>query len=453
MSSKHQEFRKQLLKYWNLTEEEDRQARTPSLKTLTKKNPPNTEKFVQRMLKASSKKENILIFGDNDLDGCMSAAILLDSIQNIGCNARIIFAKHHHNDGPGIRMKHIKGRLKNIDIIITIDCSVRDKEVVDELAKKNVDLWTIDHHPYQFGIKEQCVNCTFEGEHFKYYCAAGLAFRISLEFQKIKQDETKIKNHLIGCMLATIADHVQLRKDNRAIVICGIKEWFKTDLPVFKLLHSEDKKDIGKNFNKIRKKAVSPLNSCPRYDDPQTTVESIFCKNEIKALDIVRKIKKYNSKRINEAKKMNSLMEGQKLKKDCINVFYQEGFSAMYVSQVASKISFQEHLPSIVFAKSNDGCLRGSARSPDGCEIRDLVISALGKIAIDIGGHPQAFGLTIKESNYEKAKNIIENLKIKFNKEIYQSIALNDLSTEEALEIIKEYEPFGSAFKRPKIHG
>ena len=136
MSSKHQEFRKQLLKYWNLTEEEDRQARTPSLKTLTKKNPPNTEKFVQRMLKASSKKENILIFGDNDLDGCMSAAILLDSIQNIGCNARIIFAKHHHNDGPGIRMKHIKGRLKNIDIIITIDCSVRDKEVVDELAKK-----------------------------------------------------------------------------------------------------------------------------------------------------------------------------------------------------------------------------------------------------------------------------------------------------------------------------
>jgi|GEM_PF-3138308 len=452
MSDKRQEFRKKLLKYWNINEEEDKQTRTPSLKILTEKNPPNTKKFVQRMLKASRQKENILIFGDNDLDGCMSAAILLDSIQNIGCNAEIIFAKHHHNDGPGIRMKHIKGKLKNIDIIITIDCSVRDQEVVDELAEKNVDLWTIDHHPYQFGIKEQCVNCTFEGEHFKYYCAAGLAFRISLEFQKIKQDRTKIKNHLIGCMLATIADHVQLRKDNRAIVICGIKEWFKTDLPVFKILHSEDKKDIGKNLNSIRKKAVSPLNSCPRYDDPHTTVESIFCKDQEKAIDIANKIKKYNSKRLNEAKKMNSLMEGQPFKKDCINVFYQEGFSAMYVSQIASKISFKEHLPSIVFAKSNDGCLRGSARSPDGCEIRDLVIAALGEIAIDIGGHPQAFGLTIRESDYEKVKKIIENLKIKFNKEAYQSINLNGLSLEEAFKIIKEYEPFGSAFKRPKIH-
>mgnify|MGYP001177102590 CR=1 FL=1 len=452
MLNKKQEFRKRLIKYWGFTEQENEHALHPSLENLNKTPPPNTRSFVKRIIKASENQEKIIIFGDNDLDGCMSSGILLDCLKAFNCEAEIIFAKHHHNDGPGIRKKHIDGKLENVKIIITIDCSVRDEDVIKELDKLNIDLWTIDHHPYLFGIKEQCVNSTFTGNHFKHYCAAGLAFRISLEFQKIKKNTKQIENHLVGCMLATIADSVKLRGDNRTIVICGIEKWFKTDLPVFKLLNFEDRKNISKNLFTIRKKAVSPLNSPPRYDDPHLTVSSLFCKRSKKAEEITRKIKKYNKKRIEESKKMFKKTNNQKIKKNCINVFYEKKFSPIYVSQIAGRISFEEKTPSIVFAESDEGCLRGSARSPDGCEIRDLVINGLKDIAIDIGGHPQAFGLTIKKDDFEKAKKIIETIPISFNTKNKEFLSLNGLPYEDALKIMNEYEPYGSGFRKPTIH-
>ncbi len=452
MLNKKKEFRKKITEYWGFSEKENRHALNPSLENLTRTPPPNTKKFIDRILEAAKNKEGIIIFGDNDLDGCMSSAILLDCLKSFGCNAKIIFAKHHHNDGPGIRKKHIDGKLENVKIVITIDCSVRDEDVIKELDNLNIDLWTIDHHPYQFGKKDQCVNSTLEGDHFKYYCAAGLAFRISLEFQKIKKNKRQIENHLVACMLATIADSVQLKKDNRTIVICGIKQWFKSTLPVFNLLSFEDKKDISKNLFMIRKKAVTPLNSSPRYDDPHSTVSSLFCEDLEEAKEIVKKIKTYNRKRIAESKKMFGYVKGKKIKKNSINVFYEEKFSPIYVSQIAGRLSAEEQVPCIVFAKSENECLRGSARSPDGCEIRDLVINNLKNIAIDIGGHPQAFGLTIKESDYAKAKKIIEEIAISFDEKNKKMINLNGLPLEDALGIIKEYEPFGSGFRKPKIY-
>ena len=202
----------------------------------------------------------------------------------------------------------------------------------------------------------------------------------------------------------------------------------------------------------IRKKAVTPLNSSPRYDDPHSTVSSLFCKDPEEAKEIVKKIKTYNRKRIAESKKMFGYVKGKKIKKNSINVFYEEEFSPIYVSQIAGRMSAEEQVPCIVFSKSENKCLRGSARSPDGCEIRDLVISNLKKIAIDIGGHPQAFGLTIKESDYAKAKKIIEEISISFDEKNKKMINLNGLPLEEALEIMKEYEPFGSGFRKPKIY-
>ena len=452
MLDKKQEFRKKITEHWGFSEKENRDALNSSLENLNDTPPPNTKKFVRRIIEAAEKKEGIIIFGDNDLDGCMSSAILLDCLKSFGCNAKIIFAKHHHNDGPGIRKKHISGKLENIKLVITIDCSVRDEDVVKELDDLNVDLWMIDHHPYQFGEKSQCVNSTFEGEHFKYYCAAGLAFRISLEFQKIKKNEKQIENHLAACMLATIADSVQLRGDNRTIVVCGIKDWFKNTLPVFKLLSFEDKKDVSKNLFMIRKKAVTPLNSPPRYDDPHLTVSSLFCEDSEQAIEITKKIKTHNKKRLEESRRMFQHVRGKKIKKNSINVLYEEKFSPIYVSQIAGRISAEEKVPCVVFAKSERECLRGSARSPDGCEIRDLVINNLKSIAIDIGGHPQAFGLTIKESDYEDAKRIIEAISISFNEKNKKAIDLDGLPLEEALEIMKEYEPYGSGFRRPNIH-
>ncbi len=360
------------------------------------------DKAVARLEKAKLKKQKILIFGDYDVDGVTSSALLRRLFKRMGIDA-INYIPHRMEEGYGLNESIVKYALKEkVSILLAVDCGINAFAAIDALQKAGIDVIVLDHHEPDAGhlpnahavIDPKREDCLYP---FKHLCAAGLAGKlIQAVLGTIPPEELDL------IALGTVADVVPLHGENRIFVKLGLPILQRTKKPGLRALL-----DITKISGKPMKPyfigfVLGPrLNAAGRMDSATMALDLLLTNDPEEAMILAQGLEKHNLERqkmqqevITEAMTM---IEDQGLHQEQIIVVHKEGWHKGVLGIAASRILEKYYRPTFVISV-REGVGSGSARSMEGFHLHEALTKCSNSLEA-YGGHKRAAGVTIKEDN------------------------------------------------------
>lgn len=360
------------------------------------------DKAVERIKQAQLKGESVLIFGDYDVDGVTSSALLHRVLKKIGLKA-INYIPHRMDEGYGLNHGIAEfARENGIHLLITVDCGVTAFSEVDAINAAGIDVIIVDHHEPEAGRIPQAVavidpkrpDCPYP---FKHLAAVGLVGKLTQALLGQIPDE---EFDLIA--IGTVADVVTLRGENRIFV--------KKGLPVIERTRKAGLMALL-DVAKVRGKTIKPfyigfilgprLNAAGRMDSATTALQLLLADDYTEALSLAQSLESHNVSRqkmqgevVQEA---FAMIESSTTKDDQIIVVHKEGWHKGVLGIVASKIVEKYYRPTIVISVQ-DGLGIGSARSVEGFHLVDALMNCAGSLET-YGGHKRAAGLKVRHEN------------------------------------------------------
>ena len=421
------------------------------------------DKAVSRILQAIEEKESIMIFGDYDVDGTSSVALLSSFLNEIGADLST-YIPDRNNEGYGISLKAIDLAKKNKEtLIIALDCGIKANDQVQYALKKGIDFIICDHHnpsnqlPNAYAILNPKRNdCKYP---FKELCGCGVGFKLIQAINKRKGLEIEnIISYLDLVAVAIAADIVPLIGENRILTYVGLQLINSNPrMGLHCILKNNKKKEF--NIGDLIFYIAPRINAAGRMDHADLALELLLEKDLNKGEKLAEKIEKLNLKRREVEKNITEHALKKIVDEDNpqsnSTVVFEKSWNKGVIGIVASRIIEKHYKPTIVFCMSKDGNLTGSARSIQGVDLYEILQECKASI-LQFGGHKYAAGLTIEKENFkifktsfEKAvKNYVKNkLPIKEIK-IESKIILNSI-TPKFFRILNQFEPFGPENKRP----
>ena len=416
---------------------------------------------VERIQKAVEKKESIMIFGDYDVDGTSSVALLSLYLESLGlCVTK--YLPDRKNEGYGISINAIDNALKKKQkLIIALDCGIKAHKQVEYAKKKGIEFIICDHHNPEKNIPKALAvlnpkrkDC---GYPYKELCGCGVGFKLVQAIESRHSNDNQIINYLDLVALAIAADVVPLTGENRVLAFIGLQ--IINSNPKLGI-HCLLKKNIKKEYtiSDLMYYVGPRINAAGRIKHASLALELLMC-NEINSAEkLALEIDELNTSRREIEKDITNQaidqVENSSKKLNSIVVFDSD-WNKGVIGIVASRLVDKYYKPSIVFCESSEGFLTASARSIKGLDLYS-VISQCKEYIDQFGGHKYAAGLTIKKENLEGFKKRFENIVSQtidnnvFEQEllIESKINLSEI-TPKFFRILKQFEPFGPGNKSP----
>ena len=420
----------------------------------------NMDIAVNRLLKAVDNKENILIFGDYDVDGTTGTALLYKFLKQFNNNISY-YIPDRYTEGYGVSIKGINYAIENnIDLIITVDCGIKCIKPIEKANLSDIDVIVCDHHekgsiiPPAFAVLDAKQNdCNYP---YKELSGCGVAFKLLQAFCINKNlDQNKYLFNFLDLVVVSIAsDIVPITGENRILAYYGLK--IINTIPSIGLKTMKKQTELSDKeiqINDIVFKIAPRINAAGRIDTGLKAVELLICEDENLAEEICMEIENFNNSRKNLDQKitdeaLNLINSDENLIKAAATVVYSEGWSKGVIGIVASRLIETYYRPTVVFTKSGDK-LTGSARSVAGFNLYNAIESC-DDLLENYGGHFYAAGITLKEENFENFKIRFENY-VKNNISYQQTkpsinidlkIDFNDI-TPKFSRLLKQFAPFG----------
>lgn len=355
---------------------------------------------VERIKVAIGKKERILIYGDYDCDGiCAISTLMLYLKDKVEIN---YFIPDRNKDGYGITidaLKNIFGR-KSYDLVITVDCGITAVKEVEYLKSVGVDVIVTDHHEPQEEIPSCIViDAKVARKGFYDLCGAGVAFKL-VEALSSRQEACK---YLDIVAIATIADVVPLKEDNRIIAYYGLKSISTSPRKGVKMLLGVDKVTAQDVMFKLapRMNAAGRLNSAMK-------VVGLFLETDYFLLKtLAEELNRDNNRRQelceDAVKEAKAMLKGVDFANLGIITLYSDKWEPGILGIACSRLVEEFKRPVVLFAKHGED-LKGSARSVLGINIFELFCSLSGHFT-SFGGHAQAAGVSMKVDDFEAFKS------------------------------------------------
>ena len=428
----------------------------PSLKDLH--NPfemKDMDKAVQRILQAIENQENILIYGDYDVDGTTAVSLfylfLSELYNNVTC-----YVPDRYKEGYGVSFQGINyASDNNISLIITLDCGIKAIDKVDYAKEKGIDVIVCDHHTPSSELPKAVAILNPKQKDCSYLydelCGCGIAFKLAQAINIVlERPESFVFKYLDLVAIAIAADIVPVTGENRILLAQGlslINE--KPSIPVRKLLQTAKQPYITTDLVFV----IAPrINAAGRIAHANLVIEFFTQKQEKEIISKAYEIEYLNDKRkrLDEEITQEALVqiiENQEENKKTTVVF-QPFWHKGVIGIVASRLIENYYRPTLVFTKNEDK-LVASARSVSGFNIYNA-LEACQEYLEQFGGHKYAAGLTIKEENYNKFKEAFELIVSQtIDKELLEQrinidleIKLEDVSSI-FFETLKRFAPFG----------
>ena len=416
---------------------------------------------VERIQKAVEKKESIMIFGDYDVDGTSSVALLSLYLESLGlCVTK--YLPDRKNEGYGISINAIDNALKKKQkLIIALDCGIKAHKQVEYAKKKGIEFIICDHHNPEKNIPKALAvlnpkrkDC---GYPYKELCGCGVGFKLVQAIESRHSNDNQIINYLDLVALAIAADVVPLTGENRVLAFIGLQ--IINSNPKLGI-HCLLKKNIKKEYtiSDLMYYVGPRINAAGRIKHASLALELLMC-NEINSAEkLALEIDELNTSRREIEKDITNQaidqVENSSKKLNSIVVFDSD-WNKGVIGIVASRLVDKYYKPSVVFCESSEGFLTASARSIKGLDLYS-VISQCKEYIDQFGGHKYAAGLTIKKENLEGFKKRFENIVSQtidnnvFEQEllIESKINLSEI-TPKFFRILKQFEPFGPGNKSP----
>jgi single-stranded-DNA-specific exonuclease recJ len=438
------------------TYEQAKKFFNPSLKDLH--NPfemKDMDKAVQRILQAIENQENILIYGDYDVDGTTAVSLfylyLSELYNNVTC-----YVPDRYKEGYGVSFQGINyASDNNISLIITLDCGIKAIDKVDYAKEKGIEVIVCDHHTPSSELPKAVAilnpkqkDCSYPYDEL---CGCGIAFKLAQAINIVlERPESFVFKYLDLVAIAIAADIVPVTGENRILLAQGlslINE--KPSIPVRKLLQTAKQPYTTTDLVFV----VAPrINAAGRIAHANLVIELLTQKQEKEIISKAYEIEYLNDKRkrLDEEITQEALVqiiENQEENKKTTVVF-QPFWHKGVIGIVASRLIENYYRPTLVFTKNEDK-LVASARSVSGFNIYNA-LEACQEYLEQFGGHKYAAGLTIKEENYNKFKEAFERIVSQtIDKELLEQrinidleIKLEDVSSI-FFETLKRFAPFG----------
>jgi len=381
------------------------------------------EKSTSRTIEAISRKEKIGIFGDYDVDGASSTALLGNYFSHLNLDYEI-YIPDRKKEGYGPSIKSFEELIsKNVKIIFTVDCGTLSFEAINYAKKNNIDVIVLDHHqsevklPNAYSIVNP--NRLDDKSNLQYLCAAGVAFMflVSLNrslrsinwFKDNNFNEPNLINYLDLVSLGTVCDVVPLKGLNRAIVKQGLK--------IIKL-----KRNLGiKTLLDICKIESKPsiyhlgfmlgprINAGGRVGKCSHGANLLLNKDPKNSFKLASELDQYNKERQMLEKDLlqKILNQAKNYLKDPVLILSGSNWHEGVIGIVASRLKDKFNKPVVIISlEGNIG--KASARSIVGFDIGSVIIAATQEIyLLKGGGHKMAGGFSIKVENIERFKSFV----------------------------------------------
>ena len=399
---------------------------------------PDIKKALRRIKKAIEKKEKVLIFGDYDVDGITSCALLKLTLKKLGLKT-LHYLPHRIKEGYGINKEAIAlAKNKDVSLFISVDCGVSNFKEIEELKSYNIDTIVVDHHePHESLPKAYAiVNPKLKTSNYPFrdLAAVGVVYKLA---QALTED--LLLEDLDLVCLGTIADVVPLRGENRVFVRVGLSRLGNTNKAGLQELIDAcgltDKKMVPHSVGFI----LGPrLNAAGRVSSPDISFDILTSPSRPKAEGLVQQLLIQNKKRQNIGSKMldEALAKvGQEVnfKEHNVIVLSNEGWHEGVLGIIASRIADKFYRPTIIISEKDCLC-RGSARSIKKFHMLNA-LSGCEELLETYGGHSHAAGISILKGNIEKFKALINNIAAE-NLEPYDLIPSLDIDIDVALKDI-----------------
>jgi single-stranded-DNA-specific exonuclease len=430
---------------------------------------------VERVCRAITSKENILIYGDNDVDGMTGAALLTEFFQDLGVNV-FFYVSNRGMMRQSLIVEALEYALMNqCTLLITVDCGITAAVEIAKVAACNVDVIITDHHeptdkiPHCIAtLNPKLVNNSYPNRELT---GVGVAFKlihgvtIQLTAEgKISPKKIDLKRYLDLVALGTISDMGSLLDmENRIFVRYGLRQIRKgrrTGLTKLFTISEVDNNNI--NTFTIASKIAPRLNSLGRIDEPRKGVQLLLLKNadlaEKMAIELdLNNIERQKIERAMSLDVDTYLNTHPEFLKNRAIVLSSDKWHPGIIAIICTRISRFYNRPTIMIAIDN-GIGKGSIRS-----IRQFsllpVLKSCSDILMNFGGHDFAAGLTIKEGLIpeftrrflDAANNQLLDLDVMNKLTLDAEVCFNDL-TFDFLESIKLLEPFGNENPAPILY-
>ncbi|SDH64576.1 single-stranded-DNA-specific exonuclease RecJ [Myroides phaeus] len=420
------------------------------------------DKAVMRIEEALNKKESILVFGDYDVDGTTSVALMYSYLKSFDINIET-YIPDRYNEGYGVSYQGIDyAKQKNITLIIALDCGIKSIEHIDYAKGLGIDFIICDHHlpsdviPNATAVLDpKREDCNYP---YKELCGCGVGFKlIQAHSMHLKQPIEKIIPYLDLVATAIAADVVPITGENRILAYYGLKVINNTPRPGIEALM--DLYDIKPyTMSDIVFKLAPKINAAGRIEHGNYTVDLLTKFTIEEAKQTVKKIVEINVERRTLDQGITEEALKQIIDQKTINtkstIVYSPSWHKGVIGIVASRLIDTYYRPTLVFTDSGE-YLAASARSVKNFDIYQA-LEVCSEYLIQFGGHMYAAGLTMKKENFEAFKS-------KFEQVVEDTIQETDLIpeieidsiirfsniTDKFLRVLKQFEPFGPGNPSP----
>ena len=420
------------------------------------------DRAVSRIEKAITDNENILIYGDYDVDGTTSVSLVSSYLKTI-TNHIATYIPDRYDEGYGISYQGIDfASDNNFSLIIALDCGIKAIEKVSYASQKNVDFIICDHHkpgdeiPNAFAVlNPKRVDCTYP---YKELCGCGVGFKLVHALASRRgQTIEDIQQYLDLVATAIAADIVPITGENRILTYYGLE-----------VINTNPRNGIKAIIHQINKKKltitdvvfiIAPrINAAGRIKHGNYAVELLTEMDFEVALDFAASIEKFNLERKELDKKITyealQQIESANEKEKFSTVVYSENWHKGVIGIVASRLIESFYRPTLVFTKSGNK-LAASARSVKGFDVYEA-LNECSEFIEQFGGHKYAAGLTLDPKNYSAFKNKFEEVvKATIDKKLLIPEITIDLELElseitpKFFRILQQMGPFGPQNMKP----
>lgn len=418
----------------------------------------NMDKAVQRIERAISNNEKILVYGDYDVDGTTSVALMYTFLRSFYNNIDF-YIPDRYKEGYGISFKGIDyAKENNCTLVIALDCGIKSNDKMDYANSLQIDFIICDHHlpgekiPAAYAVLDpHQPNCNYP---CKELSGCGIGFKLAQAFASTHGiPESEVFNLLDLVVISIASDIVPIIDENRVLAFYGMEILNSNPRPGIKALMQVSGVAAPVSISSIVFGLGPRINAAGRLDDAKEAVRMLLSQAEIDAKDNADGLQEHNNNR-KEIDKQITLEALAMLANDPATpdkkstVLCSDTWHKGVVGIVASRVLENYYRPTILLTHSNN-MLTGSARSVKGFDIYEA-IRECSDLLEQFGGHMYAAGVTLKPENLEAFQNKFEQVVSKSilpeqlipQIEIDAEINLGDISPA-FFNILKQLAPFG----------
>lgn len=434
------------------------------------------------------RQQKILIVGDFDADGATSTALAVSCLRAFGCESVDFLVPNRFDFGYGLTPEIVDVAAQNPpDLIITVDNGISSIAGVAHAHANNIKVLVTDHHlpgetlpeadaivnPNQPGCEFESKNLAGVGVVFYLMSAVRAALRESGWFEERQLAPVNMANYLDLVALGTVADVVPLDYNNRILVAAGLERVRAGKaLPgiraLIRIANRRQATLAASDFGF----AIGPrLNAAGRLDDMSLGIRTLLTQSESEAMALAQQLDDFNrDRKLIEA---GMQQEAESILRDLVSIssedvpsgicLYKDDWHQGVIGILASRVKDKLHRPTIIFAQSDNGELKGSGRSIPGIHLRDVLdevaTSSPGLLA-KFGGHAMAAGLSLAADKLDEFQMLFDRCVAKhLTEELRSPVAFSDgalapqLFTLEAASAIEQAGPWGQNFPEPRFDG